>query len=52
MKLQTPAKNRIRLEVNGKTCMLLVDQVAVVSTQDAKWLRKFAAKLRKNLAGE
>ena len=52
MKLGDATKNRIRLESLGTRWLLLVDEKSVISTADRHWLRRFAVKLRRTLAGE
>jgi len=52
MKHGSATKCRVRLETRGHGGVLFVDQHAVMSTLDRRWLRRMAAALRKTLAGE
>jgi len=52
MKTGNVAKSRIRLEPIGKRWLLFVDAKPVISTQDRRWLIRFAVNLRKTLADD
>jgi hypothetical protein len=52
MKIGHIAKGRIHVETHGKRWMLFVDQKPVISTDDRRWLKRFAVKLRRTICEE
>jgi hypothetical protein len=50
MKIGHRVKDRIHLESTGGRWLLIVDERPVISTQDRRWLRRVAVKLRRILA--
>jgi hypothetical protein len=51
MKLDEIAKKRIRLESRGERWLIMVDQKAIISATDRRWLRRLAVTIRRRLAG-
>ena len=52
MKLDEIAKKRIRLEPRGERWLILVDQKAIISATDRRWLRRLAVTIRRRLVGK